>query len=569
MSGKFFSEKDNTKEVFDKDIFYSNAQFVELVQDKEKIETCVGDLKLVNLSLIGGISSYILTLNGCTFDFDNSYDFPQASNQFRILLSFWFQSIFEYEKSDVKRQCRESIRNSKEEMIPKNVLPRYFNQEKICLNVDDFSDFIKKVTNLSRNDYKSIMNSLNIFYQAVTSVDYNLELSYSLFVFSVESLCQKFDDFEESWDFYDAKVKSCLDRLVEKYDVTSEDYVTLQNTLLEIEHQKLSKRFINFSMKYVDDSFFKEEAIGVNSPLKKSELRMALQTIYSIRSGYVHSLKGFEKVEKLMLLKSENEVISDETSIFLSISGLERLIHHILKNFILKLDAGEFEEINPTDELPDFINMRLAPQYWISNPDSFEPRFIYDYFYGLLNLLNTLPQDVFVYFTDLVLKIEQYINSGIKKEFKIATLSFYYLCNKFYDEKGISENFNTISSNKEFVLSLNTLTIETLIARLVLLERIEWKLEDIVELYNTYEKRKFNKNKLKLPHFYETLILAYISNSYFQNDDSKNFKIWLEKLILDLPSKDSCQDYLNKCLEDHESINMNTYVALFFSENKK
>ncbi len=53
-------------------------------------------------------------------------------------------------------------------------------------------------------------------------------------VFSIESLCQKFDDFEENWEDYDDNVKSELNNLVEIYNISDEDYDNLKEVLLKM-----------------------------------------------------------------------------------------------------------------------------------------------------------------------------------------------------------------------------------------------------------------------------------------------------------------------------------------------
>ena len=238
LSGKCFKEENETKKFIQKEVLYSNALIIELIMEKEKIETNIGTLELINPNGLKNAKTYLFTLNGTTLINDNSIDYPSASNQFRILTSFWFKSIFEFERSNLEKLCRESPKDSKDQLVPNNLIPEYFETEKICKETETFKEFIEKVLNLPRKKYLAVINSLNCFVLALNSLEYNIELSYSLMVFSIESLTQKFDGFEESWEYYEDTIKLELDELVENYGISQDDYKKLQNTILD--HEKMS-----------------------------------------------------------------------------------------------------------------------------------------------------------------------------------------------------------------------------------------------------------------------------------------------------------------------------------------
>ena len=70
---------------------------------------------------------------------------------------------------------------------------------------------------------------------------------------------------------------------------------------------------------------------------------------------------------------------------------------------------------------------------------------------------------------------------GVSNRFKSSAFALYYLCNKLYDEEGLSPKFKKISDKSSFNQILNELTIETLLTKLILKEEINWELEDIIE----------------------------------------------------------------------------------------
>lgn len=557
LSGKFYNKNHKIKRVNEKEIFYSNTKFL------SPLKTDIGKVESINLNYIEGISSYILNINGLLCERYNPLGFPQASNQFRLLLSFWFKSIFETDKTSIEKSCRTLPEDLGDELIPVKIIPEFYKLDKVSLDIDSFNGFLKKMMNLSRDNYKSIMKSINSYVQAIKSVNYNLELSYSLMIFSIESLFQEFDDFEESWENYDKDIRINLDYLVKEYEIKPDDYEELKNTILKKEKQNLSNRFINFSIKNVSDSFFKEESESITNPIKKSDLHRILKNLYEIRSGYVHSLENFNKIEKINMSKFNSEVIETETEIFLTFSGLARLTHHILLNHVMSLESEGLEKIDFSEELPHLLKVKPSPELWIHNENNFSPEHIDIYFTYFLSMLRNDKYNDLSQYPKLMYKIEKFIKNGVKREYKNETYVFYYLFNKIHCEDGLSKNFNKICKKYNFNSVLKKLSIETLIATLILEEDISWKLNDIIKCYCDYEDKKYNKNVMKIPHYFKTLILIYISNQYYLKQEIEEYEKWINKLILELPSKIECQNYLNDCSSPVKKIDLERYNRLF------
>lgn len=191
LSGKFFNETIPVKEFNGKEIFYSNIMMF------GKIENDLWTLENVNLNQ--GVSSYLLTLRGHDLGSTSQFFHPEAFDEFRLLTSFWFRSIFEYDKGNLEMLCRTIPQNPNDNQIPSKILPEYFSLQKVSDDFENYKNFMNKVLKLSREKYKAILNSIDLFFQALNAVNYNLELAFSLMVFSIESLCQKFDGFEENW----------------------------------------------------------------------------------------------------------------------------------------------------------------------------------------------------------------------------------------------------------------------------------------------------------------------------------------------------------------------------------
>lgn len=75
-------------------------------------------------------------------------------------------------------------------------------------------------------------------------------------------------------------------------------------------------------------------------------------------------------------------------------------------------------------------------------------------------------------------------------------------------------------------------------------------------------KDKSKKKKFILPQYFENIIQIYITNEYCENDIEK-FKDGTKELILDIPSQVDCQEYLQKCIDNEEEIEIEKYYELF------
>ena len=221
LSGKFYNESIPIKEFESKAIFYSNMMMF------GKIETELWTLESIDLNR--DVSSYVLTLRGHDLKNSHQLSYPEAFDEFRLLTSFWFKSIFEYDKREIEMLCRNIPQNLNDNQIHSKILPEYFSSDKVPGDYENFKEFMNKVLKLSRKKYNAILSSISLFFQALNAVNYNLELAFSSMIFSIESLSQKFDGFEENWEDYDEDIKSEINKLVKDYNISNVDYENFKN----------------------------------------------------------------------------------------------------------------------------------------------------------------------------------------------------------------------------------------------------------------------------------------------------------------------------------------------------
>jgi hypothetical protein len=371
ISGKFFEESASIVVDEGRGITYSNFNWI------GPIETCVATLEPIGTNKMMSISAYLITFKNQIeerLEVQKCGD-AEIIDQFQLLCIFGLRAFFDNDKSFVKLNCRQHGESSSDKFIPFQFVSRYFhlplsgNLEE----VDEFVNFVDKIIGLPRRKYLGIINSINAFVNALKILNYDIDLAYSLIIYSLESLGQKFDDFEPKWVDYDQRIKEDLDRCFDKNGLDKTVCDGIRNILIESSNLKLTKRFVSFSEKYLSDNFFKTEAKGIKNPLKKSELKTALINSYKMRSSYVHTLKKIEEHARNPRIADVEVLHDDNNSPYVTFRGLVRLANHIIYNYAISQEYLENEKYPWVDELPCLLRgMKWHPKYWIGDPTHFK-----------------------------------------------------------------------------------------------------------------------------------------------------------------------------------------------------
>lgn len=354
ISGKFYKTKE-TYSFERKAILYSNFRF------PAPIRTNVGTLDPVDI--LSPVATYVFyyknelekDINSQGFSLVSTGD-PEIVNQFMLLCSFGLKAFFATEKNEVILNCRSDRQNVNDKYHPSKFIGDFFNSKINATEeeVSDFINFINKVIGLPRNVYRSVITCLQNLYYSFQTLNFNVDLSYSLIVYCLESLSQTFDQFEPVWEDYNQKTRLIIDPLLE----TMEQNIAyeIKNALLTNEHLKLQKRFIEFVKKYLNDPFFQEEAENINFPLKKLDIEAVLRNAYDMRSKYVHQLRSVLKHLTIPQI-SQEEVFYWEHNPYLTYSGFIRLVLHVLNNFINDQPYLVHEDYPWRNDLPGTISM--------------------------------------------------------------------------------------------------------------------------------------------------------------------------------------------------------------------
>ena len=193
----------------------------------------------------------------------------------------------------------------------------------------------------------------------------DLELAYTLFVASIESLAQQFDAFQPEWDDYDETKKNKIDAALEHADEITA--FNVRNALLETEHASLARRFREFSIAHVKGSYFRGESEGVNGPVNRADLEEALREAYRLRSRYIHNLQ--ELPRPLAMSALPGDTVRVEGSTLFTFQGIARLARHVILEFVDRQPKLQKEQYDYFGERYGIVQMPLSPKYWVGGAE--------------------------------------------------------------------------------------------------------------------------------------------------------------------------------------------------------
>lgn len=548
ISGKFF-ENDSIEESNCKGIFYSNFYWI------LPIETCIGTLEPVDIFNMSSISPYVFNYKNQIEKGPNDTIIRtgdvEIQKQFQLLCIFGLKSFFDSDRNYVELLCRKHPKSSAEQILPSVFLPRFFDYHihgKIE-EIEHFIQFVDKVIGLPRRKYLAVLDSINAFSQALQILNYNVDLAYSLMIYSLESLSQKFDEFEPTWEDYDYSVKNKLDELFVENDFEEPTINSVREILLKSSNLRNMARFIDFTSKHVSDNFFKEESQGLKNCIRKSELKESLKNAYKMRSSYAHELEEIEDFLKMPQILKGGESIRSANKPYLTFAGLTRLVNHVIYNFIEEQNYLEEEKYNWRQDLPGIMTMNMHPQHWIGDEKIFKPSDVDITFSGFLTLIldNYFNDKPIINLEKLMLKIEMLIDAGLKDESKYPMISLYFLYNNMIVDDFKSPNYNKFIKN--YIALIFKCNIWNMITILLLNKKWPWDVNESVDHYVKYVSKKFNKKSFNIPPFFELCIMIEIANRYLKKENIAEFNKWLDIVILEMPGQSECQ----KVIEEYKS----------------
>lgn len=396
---------------------------------------------------------------------------------------------------------------------PRSYIPRVFDSQIVVKDdeIKRFIGFVDALIALQRRSFLAAMRAIRNYVVGMHRLADDLELAYTLFVASIESLAQQFDAFQPEWDDYDESKRRKIDSALLHADETTACKV--RNALLKIEHVSLTRRFREFSIAHVRGSYFRDETEGVTGPVNRADLVEALREAYRLRSQYIHNLK--ELPRPLAISAITGDTVRVEGRTLLTFQGIARLARHVILEFVDRQPKLQTEKYDYSGERYGIVRMPLAPQYWVGGAENITLKIGTKRLEGFLNQLSSyFSKDDDSSVTDLTpaLSKAEALFSGANEAQRRPFLALYFLFNALMPDAQKMPNLQSIESKYESELTKPS--IESMLLHLALRITPNWLLDDYKRVYDDYFRQRSFKTGLRLPRTFEAGISLELAEHY-------------------------------------------------------
>lgn len=558
ISGKFFKSAERHSSA-GKGILYSNYSWI------APIVTCIGVLEPVDS--YRAVSSYVFNYtNQLERGSRGSLEVVRVGDseivrQFQLLCMFGLRACFSDDRALVLTNCRKAGISVSDTLVPSSFASRVFDSKLMgsVAEIDRFVHLVEQVIGLPRAQYVAVINVLDNLDHALQVLNWNIDLSYSMLVYCLESLSQNFDGESPRWSDYDDTTRGALDKLLSTADPTLAE--SIRETLLSSAHQKLSARFINFIESHLRESYFVEEAQGKTHPLRRSHLRRALKNVYIMRSGYVHKLQPIrDQLHHAGI--SRGEVFVWDKEPYLTFDGLLRLVFHVLNAFIFAQPTVATEEFNWRADLPGRINLNLAPEYWVWRHDGIDAPLpkdvlsaaVRDKFSGFLShAVNVLATGVAMApMRDLLVKYEKLMARASKTD-RLRMLAVYILYNAIIREEYRVTDWEKVV--EKYQTDAEGPSIENILVVLLLRGSVDESYDVLCRIYEGYCSSRFSKGAVEIPVVLELKLQLELANKALASGKQVDFVRFVNLAIADASGNSSAQAELASCRDSMSPVN--------------
>ncbi|NLX95318.1 MAG: hypothetical protein GXY83_04005 [Rhodopirellula sp.] len=544
ISGKFFTGQD--RHIFDgKGITYANYSWV------APIETCIATLEPVGVFLPGVCPYVILYRNQIEKEDEQGRQATlirtgdaEIVRQFECIATFGLKCVFGGDRWEVELACRSQAKDMSDGFVPQQYVPRFFASSNRGRpdEVQGFVRLVEKIIGLPRQKYLALITTLDTLRHALLVLSHNVNMGYSLLVYCLESLSQQFDTYEPVWKDYDDGIRARLDTLLST--IEAEKAQQIRSTLLQAGHLRLQKRFTEFVASHVSDDFYTAEAKGRQQATRPCELTRALRNTYQVRSKYVHTLEPLPDYLRMLRLP-DSDLFRWDNEPYFTVSGLLRVVHHAIRQFIERGEYLKQETHNWRSDLPGIITLKLAPKYWIWKTEAFQPETAQARLSGFLSMYQEfLTEKTPVADLNSLLHEYEHLLPSTKKEHRIAMLALYVLFNRLAPPANRSPRYEEVL--KEHWRIMEECSIETLIVRALTEEGLPWPVEQCAAAVERFRQGRFAKRALVVPVHLEMALMAAIANECLESGNLGAYDTWSRLAYLEAAGLDAVQDHIGK-----------------------
>jgi hypothetical protein len=415
-------------------------------------------------------------------------------------------------------------------------------------DIKAFEDFTEQLIALRRVTYLAVIQSIRTYIAAVHRMSDDLNLAYTLLVMCIESLVQKFDGHEPQWsDIPDPKRRG-VDKALEGVD--EDPAQAVRDAVVDVIHPRLGHRFVQFIRAHLPADYFTVQADTQKHPIGRRDLEAALQSLYDVRSSYVHSLKPLTK--EFLHFASHGETYEDDGKLTFTFQGLFRLVRAVIIEYVRKADKVDHEPCHYEWDNPSLLRVQIDPKHWLYNPDGFDIHSPRRHLEGLVRLIDQCLVDFpdrKLHHPTLVIEKGFKLRSQMTQDMKVAFLGFAYLSDFFLRTESTIGEFSSVEVNL-----LNQPSVESLIAQALMGSETGWTITDYQAQLNLYYKRRHTKNGIKAPHNVEACMGLALAERCRLAGDTPGALMALSAAAEDFPQ-------LKQLRQIKEEFDLNTPIA--------
>lgn len=398
----------------------------------------------------------------------------------------------------------------------RDYLSKFFDETIIITQqqVSEFQIFFSKLVNSPRSHYEKSIQAIRRYVTAAIRISDDLDAAYTLFVASIESLSQDALGSEVNWKDVDLKKRKGLDQIINKLEQEIAD--SIREEIVKHEHLALSRKFLTTAMNSLDRDFYntKDKSFKVAG---ENELKLAIKNAYNLRSKYVHVLKPLptEISEPYNL----NYCVEVDDKPHLTFNGLAAINRKVILKFVDDMPFSEKEELDILKIIPGVRFAHMSEEYWMHKVSALIKGNYISIFHAVLSRIengivtekHTIPD-----MQPVVNEIGNRLATENNKDDIRILMSTLTLLSYLYGftldesyEKTIKKHDHIYDDKGIEMLLINTI--------------LDVKLENINGYYTSfreYTQSKYQKKKIKLSEFFESLICANLVNHL--SDDKNN-----------------------------------------------
>ncbi len=454
-------------------------------------------------------------------------------NDFSAIVSFALNIICTPDP-ELTRRLTSGLSGPLVDTPPKSLVRRVFDDQIWCKDND--ADHLVKIANdligLRRVDYVAAMRAIRNYVSGLHRLADDPELTYTLLVASIESLAQRFDADGLDWEDYPDDKRRRIDVALKEADDQTKTRV--REALLEIEHVAARRRFCDFAIDHVKSSYFREEALELDNPVGRADLRGALNQAYDLRSQHIHTLKELPTL--LTAGFHHGETFRVDRVTMLTFQGLTRLARHVITEFIRRQPKVDKEPYDYSSELAGIVQVPLAPQYWIHHIDDLtvsSGQMRLEGFLIQVESVNRQRADASVTdLRELLAKVEK-LFPNMNKTQRRPFLALYILFNRLAMRGSPLKNVEVVE--KKYEKELENPSVEAMLLHLLLGTVPNWSLAKHQAVHDGYLRDQGKRNCLRVPPGLRAGLSLALAERYRESGNTECARNLIATAVENLP----------------------------------